>query len=217
MYHSQNGNNMTFVAGRRPSSLHYIDYTSFRLIATNGMIGLVHADWRLNSIQCATASDYCHGFMIGWLHSTFAKPRLMLAESTLPRSQVSSLRWRVSSQSGAIDIFDLWPELANPHLRDEAWGFMLDSSGQEYPASHIERDLLAIVHGHIQNPIPNSDNPEQERHCTGSIHASLRVCGMSPIVAYDYLMMPATSRKSEVYKGFADPHIVQYIGTLVWE
>lgn len=207
--------------GRRPAELSLVPYEEFRAtLAETGLIGLVH-DPYVNAIQMATDSDYCHSLVIGWCvpivgQNTFTPgpSSLVLAESTGPIAQISSLRWRIRQKSGLIDFFRLRPELQERVDIGKVWWQMQHFSGQDYPEKWITRDLLAIATGQVVLPIENSDEQESPRHCSGALHWAFRTSGLPPLCDYDYLVFPASGKPK--FKGWADPTITEYVGTPVF-
>ena len=186
---------------RRPNPLCLVPYREFRECAVTGMIGLTYGtDPIARLIQTATNSDYSHALMIGW----GAPDVLCLAESREPHAQVIGLSHRVLLRSHLIDVY----RLLVPFDEHRAWAFMLRLSGTDYPESWIVDDWLRIQFGDVVPPVPNSDDPERPRHCSGALSAAFRIAGVPAIKDHDSDVWPCS---------FALPSVSEYVCTPIWK
>lgn len=188
----------------RPDPLIRITYGRFRDEVDTGWLGLVHGEGPIHRlIQNCTNSPYSHVFMLGWAEGRV----LLVAESTRPYSRAVAASSQFKQYSGLIDVYKL-KNISSVGSVLKAWGFMLRGTGQDYPEQWIVNNWLRINWGDRIEPIPNIDYPEFPRHCSGLIHAALRVAGATRLAEYD----------SDVYPHhFALPGVSEYVGTPIWE
>lgn len=212
---------MVQALGRRPDPLNLVSYAAWRPTATTGLIVLQHSDEAVGrAIQRATESDYSHSAMVVWKPSerfpgsNNSDSVLMLAESYGPRSQVTSMRWRIKEASGNVDVYRLRPDVSVTVSFDHAAALMFRFAGQKYPVDWLTHDLLAIATGHVVNPIPDSDDPEFPRHCSGALHWAFRCSGFVGVADWDYLMFPGSG--PDRWRAWSDPDITEYLATLVF-
>lgn len=185
---------------RRPAKLIKTPYSRFRPTAATGMMCLFSGHGPGSQlIQAATDSDYSHIGAMGWCSGV-----LMLAESVRPFSRAVSLSSQVKACPGIIDVYEFLPRVSLDV--EEAFDFMLRAAGQDYPEEWIVNNWLRIHWGQWVEPIPNDNNPEIPRHCSGTWAAATRCAGMKPIREFDSDSYPDM---------WADPLISQYVCTLV--
>ncbi len=188
------------MGNKRPEHLNCIPYDEFRKEARTGLIGLHSGNCTISRlIQNVTDSDYSHALMIGW----GAPNVLAVAEAEQPVSRIVSARSHFREAEGRTDIYRL---KAKCDLF-EAWSFMFRFSGQDYPEDWIVNNWVRIRLGQIIPPIPNSDDPEFSRHCSGAIAAAFRVQGVPPLKPFDSEVQPSD---------WADSDITEYVCTPIW-
>lgn len=132
-------------------------------------------------IRRATRSDYSHVGMIVPVNGV-----VMLAEADRPASRCVAFSLTLRFLKGEVDLF----RVARDHDPALARGFMLRAAGADYPEQWLVNNWLRIHFGERVDPVPNSDDPETPRHCSGLVHAALRAAGMAAIKPHDCDVFP---------------------------
>ena len=155
------------------------------------------------AIERVTSSDRIHAAMAGWMYSELCVGRPFLAET------IQQYATRIISLAGEVRRFPGWYDVYRVKGQwdpDAAWQFMCDASGGGYGWRFIARTWLRRRIGRrLIGPIPNSDDPQANRHCAALVHAALRAGGGPQVEQCDCDVVPGH---------YTDERWFEYIGTL---
>ena len=155
------------------------------------------------AIEHVTKSDRIHVAMAGLMLSEWYIGRTFLAET------IQQYATRIIDLAGEIHRFPGWYDVYRVRgmwRSDAAWQFMCDASGGGYGWRYIVRTWLRRRLGRrLVPPIPNSSNPQANRHCAALVHAALRAGGGPQVEAFDCDVVPGH---------YTDDRWFKYVGTL---
>jgi hypothetical protein len=168
-----------------------------------GDVGLCRPSSLEGTLICeGTHRKYSHATLFGWSDRT-----LLIGETREHKdARLIDARGEIfRAPAGCYDVFR--PDLKyHRYSGHRAWEFACHAAGSRYGCNHILRVGLRRVLGMgWVDPIPNSDDPQWPRDCSGLVHAALRLSGGPVFSAHDCDVVPGD---------LADPHRMRYLCTL---
>ena len=180
-------------------------YSDYRKRLLTGDILLAHGrSAEGKAISAVTRDVHTHATMIGYAGDDPYRV-LMLGETREGNgARLIALSSEVKKWPGCYDVY----RVRSPFYRPaEAWAFICRAGGATYSWPTIIRVGLRRKVCRFIPAIPNSDDPQYPRDCSGLVHAALRMSGVPPFCEYDADCVPGT---------LDSPLLTDYVCTLYW-
>ncbi len=180
------------------------NYSEARKYLKTGMLALCRSrSIEGDLIAEVTDSPYTHVGMLGKAGTAF-----MLGETLEHKdARLVCLREQVRSWPNCWDIYQIRPDKYPRYCPEAAWGFICHASGARYGWRYCTRVWLRKRLGEWIPPLPNSNDPQTPRNCSGLVHAASRICGGPKLKQYDSDVVPGD---------WSDPRYTEYVMTLTW-